>query len=92
MRSIIQYDGTMCFLCRIAVATDTHHIYGGPNRSRSEEDGEVVRLCRPCHNAVHAGKHSGELQKKLHQLGQVKWEMVYGTREEFLKRYGRNYL
>lgn len=96
MRSIIQTNDDRCFWCHMAMATETHHIFGGPNRRLSEEDGLKIRLCHACHEEAHSGKHSGEMQKKLHQLGQIQWEMRYGTegheREQFMARYGRNYL
>ena len=91
MKSIIQTDES-CFLCHQAIGTEWHHIFSGPNRKFSEADGLKIRVCRSCHEAIHCGKHSGDLQKCLHKLGQVKWESTYGTREQFMKRYGRNWL
>ena len=91
MRSIIQTDDK-CFLCHMAYGTDTHHIFGAANRKFSEEDGLKIRVCRTCHDAIHFSDRSGEIQQKLHQLGQMKWEDKYGSREEFMKRYGRNWL
>lgn len=91
MKSIIQTDDK-CFLCHMAYGTDTHHIFGGPNRKLSEADGLKIRVCRACHTEIHEGKHSGELQKTLHQLGQLKWEDKYGSREDFMKRYGRSWV
>ncbi len=92
MRSIIQTDGTYCFLCRSAIGTETHHIFGAANRKFSDADGLTIRLCRECHERIHFGKNSGDEMRKLHELGQTKWESVYGDREAFMKRYGRNYL
>lgn len=96
MKSIIQQDAK-CFYCRMAMATETHHIFGGPNRRFSDEDGLTVRLFRQCHDALHHDPNlSAPMQKALHQLGQQKWEATYGTegkaRDQFRARYGRNYL
>lgn len=96
MKSIIQTSDDRCFWCGVAIGTEWHHIFGAANRRISEEDGLKIRLCRSCHEEVHCGSRSADMQKKLHQLGQIKWEMTYGTpgqeREQFMARYGRNYL
>lgn len=94
MRSIIQTDDDRCFICQNAMGTQWHHIFGkNPQRKYSEADGLKIRVCAECHCKIHSDPDlSGPLQLKLHKLGQVKWESTYGTREEFISRYGRNYL
>jgi len=91
MHSIIQTDDDRCFLCRSAYGTDWHHIFGGPNRKLSEEDGLKIRVCRYCHEQIHEGKNSKALMTALHKLGQTKYEATH-SREEFMERYGRNWL
>ena len=97
-RSIIQHDCTICFLCGRNGSTDhleKHHIFGGnPNRSHSEEDGLYVFLCgNQCHRtgmqAVHRDR---DVMDALHMVGQRAFERKIGSREDFMKRYGRNYL
>lgn len=92
MKSIVQIDDNRCFLCQMARGTEEHHIFGGPNRRLSDEDGLTVRLCRVCHEEVHEGDNSKALMKALHELGQTKYEAAGHTRKEFMDRYGRNYL
>ena len=101
MKSIVQTGDDRCFRRRMAYGSDTHHIFGGPNRSLSDQDGLTVRLCRQCHDYLHCDKRSGDEMRKLKQLGQTKWEAYYGPkleqqgkdpREKFIKRHGRNYL
>lgn len=92
MKSILQVDDK-CFLCGKAFGTETHHIFGGPNRRLSDADGLTVRLCRYCHDMVHFDAElSYPLNKALHEAGQRAYEHAGHTREEFLERYGRNYL
>ena len=85
-----------CFLCdRYTDSTDLHHIFGGANKRKSEEDELMVWLCRTCHNEVHHGAHcSGELMMRLRQYGEKLWlcNNPDKTVEDFIKRYGRNYL
>lgn len=94
MDSIIHTNASRgtCFEClRKMPHLDVHHIFGGPNRSRSDEDGLTVYLCRECHNALHHSKDSGAMQYRYHRIGQEAYERTH-TREEFMERYGRNYL
>lgn len=66
----------------------------GKNRQKSIEDGCCVYLCAKHHNMSDKGihfDHSFDLQTK--QVMQKKWCDHYNkTTEEFIKRYGRNYL
>ena len=102
MRSIIHTDNESCFICRSAIGTETHHIFGGqPNRSHSDDDGLVIRICRRCHDEIHHGKNCKDMMDKYHKLGQTKWEAFYGPglrmagidpREKFRERYGKSWL
>lgn len=77
-----------CFICWKYGKGDIHHIFGGPNRKLSDEDGLTVNLCRECHMKAHRDK---ALTDMLHQTGQREYEKT-NSREEFMKRYGRNYI
>lgn len=91
MKSIMQQDDK-CYICRLAYGTEWHHIFGGPNRKHSEEDGLKVRLCRNCHDQAHFDRNmSALIQKALHIKGQEAYEREH-TREEFMERYGRNHI
>lgn len=99
--SIVQIDDGFCFYFNKSVncggyAIEPHHIFGGSNRKLSDEDGLVIYVCRACHDGLHGGPGYMDKVRKLRQLGQTKWEASYkgdgNPREEFMKRYGRNYL
>lgn len=97
MKSIVQTDCDKCFLCSkngLYDRLEKHHIFGAYNRRKSEEDGLFVFLCGDsCHrNGKHAAHRDKNIMDQLHKVGQKKWEEHYGTREEFMKRYGKNYL
>lgn len=88
-----------CYLCRklfnVNMQTDLecHHIFGGANRPLSTKDGLVVWLCQRHHNTAPYGVHFNQKNMEiLRQDGQKRWEQIYGTRDEFLKKYGKNYL
>jgi len=92
MKSIMQTDDR-CYLCRMAVGTETHHVFpGNPNRKRSDQDGLTVRLCHPCHWKVHCdSQDDGRSMLFLKKKGQEAYELTH-TREDFMKRYGRSWL
>ena len=88
MKKSIITDREDCYLCNKR-GTDTHHCLYGNKRAAADRFGLTVRLCRECHIKVHNGHESGEYLKRLAQ--QV-FEKQIGTREEFIKEFGRNYL
>lgn len=99
MKSIMQQD-ERCYLCKMAIGTETHHVMFGPNRKYSDQDGLTVRLCWECHH-LKAHKASTDEAKQLHIDGQKAWEEYYGPaliaegkdpRNAFMERYGKNWL
>lgn len=71
-----------------------HHIFGGANRKLSEEDGVFIYLKPKMHNMSDKGIHfNKDFMNYAHQVGQKAWQDYYGkTKEDFIKRYGKNYL
>lgn len=71
-----------------------HHIFGGPNRRLAEEDGLYIYLKWDRHIAdsdnptPHNNKDTDMFYKRM---AQRKYEETH-TREEFMSRYGRNFL
>lgn len=94
MVSIVQ-DKRECYICKLQATLELHHVFfGTANRKKSDEDGCVVWLCHYHHtgskNSVHFNiKVDREVKRKV----EVIWLNYYNkTVEEFIKRYGRNYL
>jgi len=78
-----------CERCGRITAMHFHHmLMGSKHRLLADEDGLIIRLCPACHEAAHKDK---ELQKTIKQMAQKKYEKKH-SREEWMKRYGRNYL
>ena len=93
-----QKDG-VCYLCaklngdiRLHRTLHEHHIFGGPNRSLSEAEVLKVYLCLRHHvdgpEAVH---NNIDNMRLLQKDGQQVFEETH-TREEFMKKFGRNYI
>lgn len=83
---------TICEVCGNIIygRKHLHHIFEGTaNRKKSDEDG-MVMYCHPC---CHMWLHDHPKSMLTFKLrGQRKWEEQFGSREDFIKRYGRSYL
>ena len=96
LKSIMQ-DEEECFICGRKGFLHVHHCLFGNKRSLADQDGLWVYLCPSCHeigkNAVHGSSAEGIRRKKQLQIyAQHCWEKYYGTREEFIERYGQSYI
>ena len=71
-----------------------HEVFFGKNRQKSIEDGLVVFLEPKLHNMSEYGVHfNPSFDKELKEIGQRTWMKYYDkTEEDFIKRYGKNYL
>lgn len=83
-----------CFLCGRREWIEAHHIFGGPNRKKSNRLGLVVDLCHGCHNEPPHGVHHNRLAMlRLRQYGQKKAMQEQGwSVEDFIREFGKNYL
>lgn len=90
--SILMTEPGVCYLCGLHTDTALHHIYFGPKRKTSDDNGFTVFLCPGCHmyypHSVHRNRETDLLIK---QVCQETYERTH-TREEFMKLIGRNYL
>ena len=84
MKSIVQEqaDEKKCFICGrtdLGACFEEHHIFGGSNRN--------------CHNEPPRGVHHNDVTMNyLHKVGQKAFEKHCGSRSDFMKIFGRNYL
>lgn len=81
---------------RTEIYYERHEVYfSKAYRQKSIDDGLIVFLTRKSHrgtNGVH-GKNGDKLNRKLKRLAEKAWTSYYNkTKEEFIARYGRNYL
>lgn len=91
-KSILKND-PVCFVCGNPYSVQKHHIYGGGNRSVSEDNGFWVYLCPRHHTrtiySVH-GDPDHRLDKELKAMCQSIYEREH-TREDFIRLIGRSY-
>lgn len=81
-------------MCGTRYNIHDHHIFfGKPNRQLSEKRGLKVFLCVRHHTGSNYAVHNNRvLDLKLKRLAQQYYEENYGSREEFIKEFGKNYL
>lgn len=92
--SIFTDDLGRCYITKLWVA-EVHHVFPGKNRKLCEKYGFVVPLHPTLHrwgpDSVHKVPNRG-LDLKLKQECQRYYEEHYGTREDFIKEFGKSYL
>lgn len=91
-------ESKRCWLCGRngqADILDTHHIFGGAYRRKSEKLGLTVYLCHhDCHIFGPAAAHrNAETMQQLHEYGQRLAMARFGwTEDEFRREFGKSYL
>lgn len=94
MKSIMNTERGICYLCGCNEGFERHHIFfGTANRKKSDEYGLTVWLCPMCHRNNKRGVHGANIDAK-HRLqvdGQRKFEETH-SREEFIAEFGKNFI
>lgn len=95
LRSVIQNDLGVCFVTG-STNVAIHHIFPGRGRRKlCEKYGFLVALEPRYHNmssySVHAVPNAG-LDLQLKQMAQRYFEEHYGSRDDFIKEFGKSYL
>lgn len=92
--SVLTDDMTSCYITHLGVV-HIHHVFNGSRKAASEKRGFLVPLHPTLHiygpNSVHVNPNKG-LDLMLKQRCQTYYEEHYGTREDFIKEFGRSYL
>lgn len=84
--------GNACVVCGNPHVQMHHILYGTANRKKSDKHGYIIPLCYEHHlggNGIH--KNRGMALRWM-ELAQEHFEKNKGTREEFIKEFGRSYL
>lgn len=91
---ITDYDG-ICAFCGEPAECEHHLLFGTGIRQLAEKDGLKVPSCNNCHNMASIPEriHDNPMAEKLSKmLGQAVYESQIGSREDFMRRYGKSYL
>lgn len=91
-RSILN-NKARCYLCGSSRYLERHHIFGGANRNLSEEYGLWVYLCFQCHRGKNGVHNNYDVMRGLREQGEEAWiDKGFGNQDDFLRKFGRNYL
>ena len=92
-KSIMQQDKA-CYICGTTLNLHLHHIYyGTANRKLSDADGCVIWLCVYHHTGAKGVHFNKKLDLTIKAKCQRAWQEHFNkTTDDFIKRYGRNYL
>lgn len=92
MDSVLQ-EVKECWICHTTQNLESHHcLHGSANRKMAEKYGLKVWLCHEHHTGdtgVHFNKDRDDFFKRY---AQAYYEEHFGTREDFIRDFGRNYL
>ena len=86
--SVFTEDLNHCIICK-SRRDNLHEIFFGKNRIKSMELGFVIPLCYEHHIGMH--KHH-EWQENWHEKGQLYYEEHLGSRDDFIREFGKSYL
>ena len=87
--SVFTTNKDKCMFCSATTNLTWHEIYSGRNRKNSMKDGFCLRMCLNCHREY---QDDTNFNNFWHRETQLYFEEHYGTREDFISRYRRNYL
>ena len=83
-----------CYICGTTLDLHLHHIFfGTSNRKLSDEDGCVIYLCQRHHTGPQGVHFNKKIDLIIKARAQIEYQKRYNkTTEDFIARYGRNYL
>ena len=85
-----------CYVCGTQISLHKHHTMKGiRNRKKADQDGLWVYLCYNHHEGTYGvhGKEGHKLDMKIIKESQKVWMNHFNkTKEDFIRKYGRNYL
>lgn len=91
MESIMNTQKDVCYLCGRHNASDKHHVFNGAGmRTKSEQYGLTVYLCRECHSSIHV---NAVKRMDLKRHAQERAMKLYGwSMDDWLEKMNKNYL
>lgn len=92
--SVFTDDLSHCYFTGSPIV-ERHHVFAGGRKKNCEKYGFVIPLHPYLHpNGVHFKRTPENLQidNKLKTMCQEYYEEHYGSREEFIKEFGKSYL
>lgn len=94
LKSVFTEDMEHCFFTGTPHC-HRHHIFYGSRHAKSEKYGFIIPIAYNLHefapNSVHENPNNG-LDRVLKQMAQKYFEENIGTREDFIREFGKSWL
>ena len=84
--------GDVCVVCGSPYVQKHHIMYGTANRKKADKDGYILPLCVDHHTGGNGIHRNRGMALRWMELAQQHYERHKGTREDFIRDYGRSYL
>lgn len=92
IESVMVANMKYCLVCH-SPKVEVHHVYfGSANRQISDRMGFIVPLCYEHHRGNSGVHFNRDFDLKLKRMGQEIYENKFGSREDFIRLFGRSYL
>lgn len=86
-------DMEHCYVCGSPYVEIHHCIFGTANRRKSEQYNLKLPLCNLHHTGGSESPHRNhDVDLMYRRMAQTYFESFCGTRAEFIKEFGKNYL
>ena len=89
--SILVDDLDYCIVCG-KPHPHKHEVFFGSKRTLSIKYGMVLPLCYLHHEGNESPHMNREIDLQYKKKAQAIWESTYGTREDFIRIFGKSYL
>ena len=90
--TIVTNDIEHCFICGSPYVQIHHCFFGTANRKISDRLGLVVPLCQAHHTGQNGVHFDRQLDLLIKTVAQGCYENQIGSREDFIRLFGRSYL
>ena len=93
-RSIFGSEDGTCYVLGVKTQTVRHEIFNGAYRQISKADGLWIAVAPEVHEQLHMDKTEGSQWNLLMKRGEALWlaEDWDRTVQDFVNRYGKNYI
>lgn len=88
-KSVFTDEKDKCMFCPSTYRLTWHEIFAGRNRQNSMKYNLCLRMCLNCHDLY---QEDSEFNDFWHKQGQLYFEKHIGSREDFIKIFGKSYL
>lgn len=84
--------GDVCVVCGSPYVQKHHIMYGTASRKKADRYHYILPLCREHHTGATGIHHDREMAVEWMKLAQEHFEKHYGSRDDFIKEFGRSYI